>query len=124
MPSILKYAQPVVVKARKQEVVKAKSATPDVEELLDLVVPPQTRTMDDGSLWVQRISSTPATRTDAVHVQVRARRAARSHRQRTRGLTARSPPRTGEPRPAAAGAAGARGGHLPRPRGALQRGHG
>ena len=74
MPSILKFAQPVVVKGRQLEKAtkpKGLSSTPDVEELLDLIVPPQTRTMDDGSLWVQRISSTPATRTDAVHVQVR-----------------------------------------------------
>ena len=80
MPSILKMAQPVVVKARKEEPAAKKGAlagVPNVEQLLDLIVPPQTRTTEDGSLWVQRISSTPATRTDTVHVQVR-RCAARS----------------------------------------------
>ena len=40
------------------------------EEILDSVLPPREWT-EDGQLWVQRVSSTPATRLDVINLQVR-----------------------------------------------------
>ena len=40
-----------------------------VEELLDAVHPPRTNLTNDGGQFLQRISSTPATKTDVVRLQ-------------------------------------------------------
>ena len=39
------------------------------EEILDSVLPPR-EWSEDGQLWVQRVSSTPATRLDVINLQV------------------------------------------------------
>lgn len=46
-----------------------KSANSQVEDLLDAVVAPRTYAKDDGSQFLQRISSEPATKTDIVRLQ-------------------------------------------------------
>ena len=54
---------------------KAKPAAAEVqknqqtEEVLDSVLPPR-EWSEDGQLWVQRVSSTPATRLDVINLQV------------------------------------------------------
>lgn len=45
---------------------KAQQAT---EDILNSIIPPREYT-DNGSLWVQQVSSTPATRLDVVTLQV------------------------------------------------------
>lgn len=40
------------------------------EEILDSVLPPR-EWSEEGQLWVQRVSSTPATRLDVINLQVR-----------------------------------------------------
>lgn len=40
------------------------------EEILDNVLPPR-EWSEEGQLWVQRVSSTPATRLDVLNLQVR-----------------------------------------------------
>ena len=39
------------------------------EEILDSVLPPR-EWSEEGQLWVQRVSSTPATRLDVINLQV------------------------------------------------------
>lgn len=47
----------------------SKSANSTVEDLLDAVVAPRSYAKDDGSVFLQRISSGPATKTDVVRLQ-------------------------------------------------------
>lgn len=66
--SLIKYDPPVVQRGKAAPVQK-KGGSNTVEDLLDAIVPPRTFTTDEGALWLQRISATPATKTDVVHLQ-------------------------------------------------------
>lgn len=71
---MLKWDPPQVIPKGKIAVVRpgksgSSGSTLTVEELLDGVVPPRTSLTNDGGQWVQRISSTPATKTDVVRLQ-------------------------------------------------------
>jgi hypothetical protein len=68
---MLKWDPPQVVGkaggAKARAAAAAGSLT--VEELLDAVVAPRTSPTNDGGMFLQRISSTPATRTDVTRLQ-------------------------------------------------------
>jgi dynein light intermediate chain len=68
---MLKWDPPTVV--GKSAGAKARAAAAagslTVEELLDAVVAPRTSPTNDGGMFVQRISSTPATKTDVTRLQ-------------------------------------------------------
>ena len=73
---MLKWDPPQVIPKGKIAVARpskaggsSSSASLTVEELLDAVVAPRTSLTNDGGQWVQRISSTPATKTDVVRLQ-------------------------------------------------------
>ena len=72
---MLKWDPPQVIPKGKIAVARpskaggSSSSTLTVEELLDAVVAPRTSLTNDGGQWVQRISSTPATKTDVVRLQ-------------------------------------------------------
>lgn len=48
------------------------------EEILDSVLPPR-EWSEEGQLWVQRVSSTPATRLDVINLQVNSQSPILSH---------------------------------------------
>jgi dynein light intermediate chain, axonemal len=73
--SLVKYNTPITVnlsgknKAKKQkEEKKAAPTTTQTEDILNSILPPREWT-EDGQLWVQYVSSTPATRLDVVTLQ-------------------------------------------------------
>ena len=73
---MLKWDPPQVIPKGKIAVARpskaggsSSSSSLTVEELLDAVVAPRTSLTNDGGQWVQRISSTPATKTDVVRLQ-------------------------------------------------------
>ena len=69
--SLVKYNTPITVnlsgksKAKKE---KAAPTTTQTEDILNSILPPREWT-EDGQLWVQYVSSTPATRLDVVNLQ-------------------------------------------------------
>ena len=67
MASLIKWDQPQVTKKGAVAAKKA-SGNSHVEELLDAIVPPKSYSTDDGSLWQQRISATPATKMDVTRL--------------------------------------------------------
>ena len=78
-PSLVKYENPVLVststkkgKASKQKgklpPVDSKRAPTQTEDILNSILPPREWT-EDGQLWVQYVSSTPATRLDVINLQ-------------------------------------------------------
>ena len=78
-PSLVKYENPVLVststkkgKASKQKgklpPVDSKQAPTQTEDILNSILPPREWT-EDGQLWVQYVSSTPATRLDVINLQ-------------------------------------------------------
>ncbi|CAH0370205.1 unnamed protein product [Pelagomonas calceolata] len=73
--SLVKYHSPVVVTTARAAPKKGKKgpATPEkastqTEDILNSILPPREWT-EDGTLWVQYVSSTPATRLDVVNLQ-------------------------------------------------------
>eukprot|EP00605_Chrysophyceae_sp_TOSAG23-4_P001671 GSChrysophyteH1.ASY1.ANO1.1837.1 assembled CDS len=73
--SLVKYNTPITVnmsgknKNKKQkEKEKAAPTTTQTEDILNSILPPREWT-EDGQLWVQYVSSTPATRLDVVNLQ-------------------------------------------------------
>ena len=78
-PSLVKYENPVLVSARpnkgkaakqkgKLPPVDSKQAPTQTEDILNSILPPREWT-EDGQLWVQYVSSTPATRLDVINLQ-------------------------------------------------------
>jgi dynein light intermediate chain len=73
--SLVKYNTPILVnlsaknknKKEKQKE-KAPSTATQTEDILNSILPPREWT-EDGQLWVQYVSSTPATRLDVVNLQ-------------------------------------------------------
>jgi len=73
--SLVKYDQPILVSSTKESRGKGKKVVPDEKqamsptvEILNSILPPREWT-EDGQLWVQYVSSTPATKTDVVALQ-------------------------------------------------------
>ena len=74
--SLVKYDTPVLVTGNKLKPVKTvaaridkKGPLPSTEDILSTILPPRSWTQD-GQLWTQHVSSTPATRIDVVNLQV------------------------------------------------------
>merc|ERR1712216_205452 len=76
--SLVKYDNPVLVNSAKDKKSK-KGALPPVvgadakaptqtEDILNSILPPREWT-EDGQLWIQYVSSTPATRLDVINLQ-------------------------------------------------------
>lgn len=89
--SLVKYDTPVLVTGNKLKPVKTvaaridkKGPLPSTEDILCTILPPRSWTQD-GQLWTQHVSSTPATRIDVVNLQVS--RAFRAQRVGTPTLT-------------------------------------
>lgn len=77
--SLVKYDNPVLVstskgRGRKGKLppVEQKQQLTQTEDILNSILPPREWTAE-GQLWVQYVSSTPATRLDVINLQVRAR---------------------------------------------------
>ena len=83
--SLVKYDNPVLVSTSKDKKGKGKDkgkggkklapldSKPQLtqtEDILNSILPPREWT-EDGQLWVQFVSSTPATRLDVINLQVR-----------------------------------------------------
>ena len=78
--SLVKYDSPVLVSTtkdkgkekagRKKDLppVEQKSGMTQTEDILNSILPPREWT-EDGQLWVQYVSSTPATRLDVINLQ-------------------------------------------------------
>jgi dynein light intermediate chain len=72
--SLVKYNSPILVnttggiKGKKGATKKAERHTTQTEDILNSILPPREWT-EDGQLWVQYVSSTPATRLDIVNLQ-------------------------------------------------------
>merc|ERR1712216_960284 len=77
--SLVKYDNPVLVNSARDKKSKGKSkgALPPVndskaptqtEDILNSILPPREWT-EDGQLWIQYVSSTPATRLDVINLQ-------------------------------------------------------
>ena len=76
--SLVKYNNAVLVSTtqiRKKTSSKGSAAgdkpTTQTEDILNSILPPREWT-NDGQLWVQYVSSTPATRLDVINLQVSA----------------------------------------------------
>jgi dynein light intermediate chain len=72
--SLVKYNTPILVnlgggkkKSKDKKAEKSQPAT-QTEDILNSILPPREWT-EDGQLWVQYVSSTPATRLDVVNLQ-------------------------------------------------------
>merc|ERR1719399_2092939 len=73
--SLVKYDNPILVSTTKEKGKKKKNALPPVErqstqteDILNSILPPREWT-EDGQLWIQYVSSTPATRLDVINLQ-------------------------------------------------------
>mmetsp|Transcript_17992 Transcript_17992/g.36051 ORF Transcript_17992/g.36051 Transcript_17992/m.36051 type:complete len:228 (+) Transcript_17992:67-750(+) len=65
--SLVKYDNAILVSTTKGEGKAAKQTT-QTEDILNSILPPREWT-EDGQLWVQYVSSTPATRLDVINLQ-------------------------------------------------------
>ena len=73
--SLVKYDNPIVVsssgggkKGKKQLAPLEKAATTKNEDFLNSILPPREYT-ENGQLWVQYVSPSPATRVDVINLQ-------------------------------------------------------
>jgi dynein light intermediate chain len=74
--SLVKYNTPILVnttsdkgkKPKKGQAASNERQTTQTEDILNSILPPREWT-EDGQLWVQYVSSTPATRLDVVNLQ-------------------------------------------------------
>jgi dynein light intermediate chain, axonemal len=73
--SLVKYDTPVVVLGHKAKLVKpvstrvdSKAPLPSTDDILATLLPPRSW-KEDGQLWTQHVSSTPATKIDVVNLQ-------------------------------------------------------
>ena len=70
--SLVKYDNPILVSttkdSKKQKAKNAEKRTSQTEDILNSILPPR-EWADSGQLWVQYVSSVPATRLDVVNLQ-------------------------------------------------------
>lgn len=89
--SLVKYNTPILVvgpggKGGKGGKAKEKSAeATQTEDILNSILPPREWT-EDGQLWIQYVSSTPATRLDVVNLQEHLDHALQSRQARETGI--------------------------------------
>lgn len=74
--SLVKYDAPTLIlgrqrptKAAKVPKLDRKTQLPETADILNAILPPREWTSGDGQLWVQHVSSTPATRLEVVALQ-------------------------------------------------------
>ena len=85
--SLVKYNTPILVvggKGKKGGKEKEKEAT-QTEDILNSILPPREWT-EDGQLWIQFVSSTPATRLDVVNLQEKLDHALQTRQARETGV--------------------------------------
>ena len=88
--SLVKYNTPILVNTTggakgKKGVKKPEKETTQTEDILNSILPPREWT-EDGHLWVQYVSSTPATRLDVVNLQERLDHQLQSRQARETGI--------------------------------------
>ncbi|ETO21026.1 flagellar inner arm dynein light chain p28 [Reticulomyxa filosa] len=66
--SLVKYENPILVTTSKREANRLKPNATATEDVLNSILPPREWT-EEGQLWVQYVSSDPATRHDVVNLQ-------------------------------------------------------
>jgi dynein light intermediate chain len=68
--SLVRYNNPILVASTKGKkgAEGARPAVSQTEDILNSILPPKEWT-EDGQLWVQYVSSTPATRLDVINLQ-------------------------------------------------------
>jgi len=90
--SLVKYNTPIMVssgykgkKGGKKEKKQEAIATTQTEDILNSILPPR-EMIEDGQLWVQYVSSTPATRLDVINLQERLDHASQARQARETGI--------------------------------------
>merc|ERR1719399_2612013 len=90
--SLVKYDNPILVSTTKEKGKKKKNTLPPVErqstqteDILNSILPPREWT-EDGQLWVQYVSSTPATRLDVINLQEELDRKLQQRQARETGI--------------------------------------
>lgn len=92
--SLVKYNTPIAVAGGKAGTGKAgagkdkpaeKQPASQTEDILNSILPPREWT-EDGQLWIQYVSSTPATRLDVVNLQERLDHALQARQARETGI--------------------------------------
>ncbi|GMH89653.1 hypothetical protein TL16_g11521 [Triparma laevis f. inornata] len=66
--SLVKYDNAILVSTTKADGKQGAKQTTQTEDILNSILPPREWT-EDGQLWVQYVSSTPATRLDVINLQ-------------------------------------------------------
>ena len=86
--SLVKFDNPVLVSSAGGKKGLAPSAKPELtqtEDILNSILPPREWT-EDGQLWIQYVSSTPATRLDVINVQEHLDRKLQERQARETGI--------------------------------------
>ena len=86
--SLVRYNNPILVASTKGKKGGAEGARPAVsqtEDILNSILPPKEWT-EDGQLWVQYVSSTPATRLDVINLQEELDRKLQQRQARETGI--------------------------------------
>merc|ERR1719155_429363 len=86
--SLVRYDNPILVatsKGKKGDGPKAPAAVSQTEDILNSILPPREWT-EDGQLWVQYVSSTPATRLDVINLQEELDRKLQQRQARETGI--------------------------------------
>mmetsp|Transcript_56906 Transcript_56906/g.116469 ORF Transcript_56906/g.116469 Transcript_56906/m.116469 type:complete len:242 (+) Transcript_56906:169-894(+) len=89
--SLVRYDNPILVatskgkKGEKAAAPKAPAAVSQTEDILNSILPPREWT-EDGQLWVQYVSSTPATRLDVINLQEELDRKLQQRQARETGI--------------------------------------
>lgn len=88
--SLVRYDNPVLVASTKTKKAgekdkKAAPAATQTEDILNSILPPREWT-EDGQLWVQYVSSTPATRLDVINLQEELDRKLQQRQARETGI--------------------------------------
>jgi dynein light intermediate chain len=89
VPSLVRYNNPLLVASTKSKKGGSESARPtavsQTEDILNSILPPKEWT-EDGQLWVQYVSSTPATRLDVINLQEELDRKLQQRQARETGI--------------------------------------
>lgn len=89
VPSLVRYNNPILVASTKGKKGGSESARPSAvsqtEDILNSILPPKEWT-EDGQLWVQYVSSTPATRLDVINLQEELDRKLQQRQARETGI--------------------------------------
>jgi len=88
--SLVRYNNPILVATAKSKKPDAKAtkepaAVSQTEDILNSILPPREWT-EDGQLWVQYVSSTPATRLDVINLQEELDRKLQQRQARETGI--------------------------------------